>query len=78
MLVVHWCQLQASNELKEMPYKLNRPPRDLAKVKCVKKKKDKNGDVHYDLVVMFDHVSALKLFQKRYGATYIFWILGSF
>ena len=55
-----------------MPYKLNRPPRDLAKVKCVKKKKDKNGDVHYDLVVMFDHVSVLKLFQKQYGATYIF------
>ena len=64
MLVVHWCQLQASNKLKRMPYKLNRPPRDLAKVRCVKKKKDKNGDVQYDLVVMFDHVSGLQLFQR--------------
>jgi hypothetical protein len=40
-----------------MPYKLTRPPRDLAKVKCVKKTKDKNGEVHFDLKVMFNYVS---------------------
>ena len=61
-----------------MPYKLNRPPRDLAKVRCVKKKKDKNGDVHYDLVVMFDHVSGLRFIKRYIIPLLYFWILGRF
>ena len=33
-----------------------RPPRDLSKVKSVKKYKTRNGEVVHELVVLFDYV----------------------
>ena len=39
-----------------MPYKLTRPPRDMNKVKCVKKTRGRNGEMHFELVVMFNYV----------------------
>ena len=39
-----------------------RPPRDLSKVKSVKKYKTRNGEVVHELVVLFDYV---RLPQKR-------------
>ena len=35
---------------------LVKPPRALSSVKCVKKVRDKNGDVRHDLKVLFDYV----------------------
>ena len=35
---------------------LVKPPRVLSSVKCVKKVRDKNGDVRHDLKVLFDYV----------------------
>ena len=35
---------------------LIKPPRALKNVKCVKKVRDKNGDVRHDLKVLFDYV----------------------
>ena len=57
-----------------MPYKLTRPPRDLAKVKCVKKTKDKNGEVHFDLKVMFNYVSIW--FQVEFNPRIVIYIHG--
>ena len=37
-----------------------RPPRDLSKVKSVKKYKTRNGEVVHELVVLFDYVRKLK------------------
>ena len=37
-----------------MPFKT--PIRDLSKVKCVKRSKDKNGEEHIELLVLFDFV----------------------
>lgn len=36
---------------------LKQPPRDLSKVKCVKKSKDKNGEEVIEYQVLFDFVS---------------------
>ena len=36
---------------------LVKPPRDLSRVRCVKKIRDKNGDIRHDLRVLFDYVS---------------------
>ena len=36
-----------------------RPPRDLSKVKSVKKYKTRNGEVVHELVVLFDYVRQL-------------------
>ena len=33
-----------------------KPPRSLSAVRCVRKTRDKNGDVRYDLRVLFDYV----------------------
>jgi len=35
-----------------MPFKA--PPRDMTKVRCVKKSKDKNGEEQFELLVLFD------------------------
>merc|ERR1711953_801474 len=35
-----------------MPFKT--PPRDLSKVKCIKRSKDKNGEEQIELLVLFD------------------------
>ena len=35
---------------------LIKPPRDLTGVRCVKKRRDKNGDIQHDLRVLFDYV----------------------
>ena len=37
-----------------MPFKA--PIRDLSKVKCIKRSKDKNGEDKIDLLVLFDFV----------------------
>ena len=34
-----------------------KPLRQVGKVKCVKKFRDKNGDIQHDLKVLFDYVS---------------------
>merc|ERR1712012_1313977 len=36
---------------------LIKPPRDLTGVRCVKKRRDKNGDIQHDLRVLFDYTS---------------------
>ena len=38
-----------------------RPPRDLSKVKSVKKYKTRNGEVVHELVVLFDYVRLPKI-----------------
>ena len=42
------------NSVVTMP--LVKPPRDLSKVRCVKKIRDKNGEIRHDLRVLFDYV----------------------
>ena len=37
-----------------------KPPRSLSAVRCVRKTRDKNGDVRYDLRVLFDYVMNIK------------------
>ena len=41
---------------KEERMPIVRPPRDLSKVKSVKKYKTRNGEVVHELVVLFDYV----------------------
>ena len=45
------------NQKVNMP--IVRPPRDLSKVKSVKKYKTRNGEVVHELVVLFDYVRQL-------------------
>ena len=53
---------------KEERMPIVRPPRDLSKVKSVKKYKTRNGEVVHELVVLFDYVRKLKpnIFDVRY------------
>ena len=42
-----------------------KPPRSLSAVRCVRKTRDKNGDVRYDLRVLFDYVMNIKNINDR-------------
>ena len=50
-----------NNSVVIMP--LVKPPRDLSKVRCVKKIRDKNGEIRHDLRVMFDYVRSFLIVQ---------------
>ena len=45
---------------------LVKPPRALSSVKCVKKVRDKNGDVRHDLKVLFEYVRRFLIFLHFY------------
>ena len=44
---------------------LKQPPRDLSKVKCVKKSKDKNGEEVIEYQVLFDFVSCKGIVENN-------------
>ena len=52
------CDPQSGLTSATMP--IVKPPRSLSAVRCVRKTRDKNGDVRYDLRVLFDYVMNIK------------------